>query len=100
MSADSFNRHDGKPTNASRTTWAAVGIRRHAPSTRLRPATGANGFLLLNVPLPYCRVCGCTEINACPGAFGGCYWVEPGLCSACAPDDHPGLIRIKGGIVR
>ncbi len=30
---------------------------------------------------PVCRVCGCTEDNACQG---GCYWVEPELCSACA----------------
>ncbi|MFA7331074.1 MAG: hypothetical protein WC326_08380 [Candidatus Delongbacteria bacterium] len=28
-----------------------------------------------------CRVCGCTEDRACPG---GCWWVEPDLCSACA----------------
>jgi hypothetical protein len=28
-----------------------------------------------------CRVCGCTWFHACPG---GCYWVEPGLCSRCA----------------
>lgn len=28
-----------------------------------------------------CRVCGCTDDNACPG---GCYWVKPDLCSACA----------------
>ena len=28
-----------------------------------------------------CRVCGCTDDCACPG---GCHWVEPGLCSACA----------------
>jgi len=28
-----------------------------------------------------CRVCGCTDIQACPG---GCYWVEDNLCSACA----------------
>jgi len=27
-----------------------------------------------------CRVCGCTDDHACPG---GCYWVEPDLCSAC-----------------
>lgn len=31
-----------------------------------------------------CRVCGCTKYTACPG---GCYWVEPGLCSACAELD-------------
>ena len=35
------------------------------------------------LPLPAaCRECGCTELNACEG---GCWWVEPGLCSACAP---------------
>lgn len=28
-----------------------------------------------------CRVCGCTWDHACPG---GCYWVEPDLCSRCA----------------
>lgn len=27
-----------------------------------------------------CRVCGCTENHACPG---GCYWIEPDLCSEC-----------------
>jgi hypothetical protein len=30
---------------------------------------------------PRCRVCGCTNDNACPG---GCSWIEPDLCSACA----------------
>lgn len=28
-----------------------------------------------------CRVCGCTWDHACEG---GCYWVEPDLCSKCA----------------
>lgn len=28
-----------------------------------------------------CRRCGCTDEEACAG---GCFWVEPGLCSACA----------------
>jgi hypothetical protein len=27
-----------------------------------------------------CRVCGCSWYKACAG---GCYWVEPGLCSCC-----------------
>jgi hypothetical protein len=31
--------------------------------------------------VPICRVCGCTEDNACDE---GCCWVEPDLCSACA----------------
>lgn len=30
-----------------------------------------------------CRVCGCTENNAC---LCGCYWVEEDLCSACAKE--------------
>jgi len=29
----------------------------------------------------YCRVCGCTQNNACEG---GCAWAEEGLCTACA----------------
>jgi len=29
-----------------------------------------------------CRKCGCTEYDACQD---GCTWVEPDLCSACAP---------------
>jgi hypothetical protein len=32
-----------------------------------------------------CRACGCTWNNACPG---GCYWVEPDLCSECVDADH------------
>lgn len=28
-----------------------------------------------------CRICGCTQLRACPG---GCYWVDDDLCSACA----------------
>lgn len=31
-----------------------------------------------------CRVCGCTEMQACPE---GCSWIEPDLCSACAIGD-------------
>lgn len=44
--------------------------------------------------VPTCRVCGCTEENACPcdrrgrpvpldSVTQGCHWVEPDLCSAC-----------------
>ncbi|MEN6583031.1 MAG: hypothetical protein ABFD54_11325 [Armatimonadota bacterium] len=31
--------------------------------------------------MPTCRECGCTDDHACDG---GCSWVEPNLCSACA----------------
>lgn len=34
-----------------------------------------------------CRVCGCTEYNACLGEnLSGCHWVEEDLCSECVPD--------------
>lgn len=31
-----------------------------------------------------CRVCGCTDLNACEG---GCSWVDEDLCSACADEE-------------
>lgn len=34
---------------------------------------------------PVCRVCGCTDLTPCPG---GCAWVKPDLCSACATDEE------------
>ncbi|TAA18233.1 hypothetical protein EA658_13895 [Pseudoxanthomonas winnipegensis] len=33
------------------------------------------------IALRRCRDCGCTDLQACPG---GCHWVEPDRCSACA----------------
>ncbi len=40
---------------------------------------------------PPCRICGCTPERACrmPDG-GGCWWVAPGLCSACAPAEDGG----------
>jgi hypothetical protein len=43
-----------------------------------------------------CSSCGCTDDDACVIQGVPCHWVEPGLCSACAPDDDldrelPGL---------
>lgn len=37
---------------------------------------------LLTMVVRDCRVCGCTENDACDE---GCSWVEYDLCSACAP---------------
>lgn len=31
-----------------------------------------------------CRICGCTDDHACMTDEGPCYWIEDGLCSACA----------------
>jgi len=35
---------------------------------------------------PCCRVCGCTDEDACMNPITGCpcFWVEEDLCSACA----------------
>jgi hypothetical protein len=37
-----------------------------------------------------CRVCGCSELDACVGPRAtGCHWVEHDLCSACADRARP-----------
>lgn len=33
-----------------------------------------------------CRACGCSHHDPCPE---GCWWVEPDLCSSCAPPPRP-----------
>lgn len=38
---------------------------------------------------PTCRFCGCTDLQACPG---GCSWIAPEVCSACA-DKRPPLTK-------
>ena len=42
---------------------------------------------IVRIRIRKCRVCGCTNYHACAG---GCYWVEPDLCSKCADK-----VRIK-----
>lgn len=39
-----------------------------------------------------CRVCGCTWHNACEG---GCFWIEPGLCSNCVGKPVPDYRAVK-----
>lgn len=39
-----------------------------------------------------CRVCGCTQNNACEG---GCHWVEEDLCSKCAENSAEGETAIE-----
>lgn len=36
-----------------------------------------------------CEVCGCTDEEACTAGRGPCWWVRPGLCSACAAVVEP-----------
>lgn len=57
------------PTRGGCTRWWPLGL-----AAELLPHTGT------------CRICGCTDDHACPG---GCYWVEPNLCSACSSAELP-----------
>lgn len=45
---------------------------------------------MTNAP-KYCRVCGCTDERGCYKEEIGepCHWVEPDLCSYCAPAELP-----------
>lgn len=52
------------------------------------PFSGKQGFFFVNIPnrlmpVRMCRVCGCTQLNACLTRLGPCHWVGPDLCSAC-----------------
>lgn len=38
-----------------------------------------------SLEMPRCRICGCTDDNACPG---GCSWAEDDLCSECVETDR------------
>jgi hypothetical protein len=42
-----------------------------------------------------CRICACTDQRACDG---GCWWIEPGLCSRCASSKAYGLIADPRGV--
>jgi len=33
-----------------------------------------------------CRLCGCSEMDACWDEAGPCGWAAPGLCSVCVAD--------------
>ena len=47
---------------------------------------------------PACCVCGCTPMKACKmrkGSYGGCWWVRPGICSACQDKPVPEKVVAK-----
>ena len=56
------------------------------------PAHFAFGGAFATAPERACRVCGCTEDNACEG---GCWWVEDDLCSACVVDDKQARLEME-----
>ena len=44
-----------------------------------------------------CRICGCTELQACPG---GCSWVGADLCSSCAAAAGPAADSTMAVVVK
>lgn len=55
------------------------------PFKKIIPIAGFQRIFNVNDELlRVCRVCGCSEFNACEG---GCCWVEEDLCSACVGKD-------------
>lgn len=50
----------------------------------------------MNDPMK-CRGCGCTDMQACEG---GCWWVEPDLCSTCSARAKDLPILFKAEMVR
>lgn len=38
-----------------------------------------------------CRVCGCTQNQACVTDAGPCHWVAPDLCSGCAAEQFEAM---------
>lgn len=45
--------------------------------------TALPGLTTLAAMPGYCRVCGCSQFNACEDAAGPCGWIEEDLCSRC-----------------
>ena len=49
--------------------------------------------LRLGPPPRACRVCGCTDDDACVTAAGACAWAEADLCTACRDLRAAGFAR-------
>lgn len=72
---------------------ADVGSFRFDPEVLVRLIDIAAGDTSRKPPR-LCRKCACSEFDACHcgsqgGHWIGCHWIEPDLCSACAPSEAP-----------
>ncbi|HEV7345744.1 MAG TPA: hypothetical protein VGN60_08970 [Devosia sp.] len=48
-----------------------------------------------------CRVCGCTQNNACwADPVGACWWAEPDLCSHCQPTTNARLAAAIASFIK
>ena len=67
----------------------AIDLERYGPTSAMSEAELVRGYSATPRRADVrCRVCGCSDFRACPG---GCWWVEPDLCSACDPDDEEAI---------
>lgn len=66
----------------------AIDLEAYGPTSALSESELVRGYSATPRPRDaHCRVCGCTDALACPG---GCWWVEPDLCSSCDEDPPMG----------
>lgn len=57
----------------NRAAHSDLAVARRVPGLRTHEQTSSE-------PERRCRVCGCTDLRACPGR---CWWVAVDLCSTC-----------------
>jgi len=77
---DRISRSMGKPAGSVRISFEGVEAMHAAALIDGRSTARLEDLIVRTVAGPHCRVCGCTEDQACPG---GCAWVTEGLCTAC-----------------
>ena len=75
-----------KSLNADGTPKIAKAVNDKKKIASKKPSKAQNEEKKIKPKIQKCRVCGCTEDNACVNDETGdtCYWVEDDLCSECA----------------
>ena len=82
-----------RPLNEQARTYEIVCGERRSRAAKLAAMAKARGIKPVLPKPQVCRVCGCTEADCrqCIAKTGEpCHWVEPDLCSACAPKKKRG----------
>lgn len=72
----------------------AIDLEAYGPTLAMSEAELVRGYSAGPRPADVqCRVCCCTDFRACPG---GCWWVEPDLCSSCDDEGSPPDLNLEG----
>ena len=80
----------GLPITESNAPWPDGQSETEASGDRPGWACWQEYLLELTQTERVCRVCGCTQNNAC---LGGCWWVDVDLCSSCAEAAFAGTLK-------